>query len=258
MSKNEEVNYDWLMKDPEDGADAKGTTEFVSGVVEEQIRETLKAPVEDKAGLQRLGAMIDLETMGRIQAMQDKSDRAMIFHVATVSAEAEYMYAPGEPETIGDWLAAALDETKSNSEYSDLKFIAEQLVPYMVANSIGNAAVLWASGFKKKARTAVPYLRFLFKKAPKDLLDQVKTVISWITDPKITKQDIEQALKDARGVTPPVPAQTTETILPGNKTRLVIECDQVQLLAIKRRLKGLIDITGAQSEPIEKIEGAGL
>lgn len=242
----------WLMDDPTDGADAKATTDFVAEIVGKQIKDELRAPVEDEAGKQRLKAMTDLQTMDRIQAMQDKADRAMIYHVAVVSTEGNYMYAPGEPDSIGDWLAAALDETKSLSEYSDLKFIAEELVPYMVKHQIGNAAVLWASGFKKKARTAVPYLRFLFRKAPPNLKDEVVKVIAWITDPKITKKDIEDALKDARGVTPPIPADAYETILPGKKTRLVIECDDDQLTVIKKRLKNLINIIGAESHEIKK------
>jgi hypothetical protein len=244
------------MKDDEQGADAKATTEFVSEVVEERVKSELQAPVEGEEGETRVKAMVDLETMDRLQAMADKADRAQVYHIAAVSVDGTYMYAPDEPSTIGEWLAGALDETKSASEYSDLKFIAEQLVPFMVKNNIGNAAVLWASGYKKKARTAVPYLRYLFKEAPFDLVDQVKKVIGWITDPKVTKKDIEDALKDARGVDPPVPATTYETILPGKKTRLVIVCNDEQLTVIKKRLKNLIDIVGAEPEPVKK--GVGI
>lgn len=244
--------HEWLMKDDPSGADAKATTEFVLEVVEEDVRENLAAPIVGDDGKRRLKGMVDLQGMDRIQAMQDKADRAMIFHVSNVATQGDYMYAPEEPEDIGEWLAAALDETRGASEYSDLKFIAGQLVPFMVQNSIANAAVLWASGYKKKARTAVPYLRFLFHKAPDNLLEMVKDVIGWITDPKYTKKDIEDALKDARGVTPPIPAICTETILPGKKTRLTIECNEIQLITIKKRLKNLIDIVGAESAPIQK------
>lgn len=249
-------DHAWLMKDDALGADAKATAEFVLDVVEESVRLELNAPIVDQEGTRRLKGMVDLQGMDRIQAMQDKSDRAMVFHVSNVATQADYMYAPGEPENIGEWLDAALDETKSASEHSDLKFIAGQLVPFMTTNGIGNAAVLWASGFKKKARTAVPYLRYLFREAPDNLIEQVKEVISWITDPKKSKQDIEDALKDARGVVPPIPATCTETILPDKKTRLVIECNEIQLIAIKKRLKNLIDIIGAESADIQK--GIGL
>jgi hypothetical protein len=242
----------WLLEDVNDGGDAQATTEFVAGVVEEDIKKQHEIKDDlDEEGNKKLKGMKDIQTMGRLQAMQDKAERAIVFHASTVSVEGDYMYAPGEPENIVEWLNSALDDT-SPSEASDLKFIAGQLVPYMVRHNVGNAAVLWAAGFKKKARTAVPYLRFLFKQAPPDLKDKVVEVIAWIVDPKKTYRDIEDALKDARGVEPPVPAKATETILPLGMTRLVIECDDTQLISIKKRLKNLIEIEGAESEPIKK------
>jgi len=249
---NQPSKHEWLMKDDELGADAAATAEFVKVVVQKNIEADLNAPPIGEEGKVKLRAMVDLEAMDRLQAMNDKSERALIYHVSEVSAQGEYIYAPGEPETIGEWLASALDATKSKSEYSDLKFIAEQLVPYMVKMNIANAPVLWAAGYKKKARTAVPYLRFLFKEAPPDLAKRVKEVIEWVVNPKITKQHIEEALAKARGVTPPIPALCTETIITGGKTRLIIECDNEQLIVIKKRLKNLINITGSDPTPVKK------
>ncbi len=236
--------HEWLMVDDDKGGDAVATTKFVKEIVRTATEESLKGELspDDKEGKAKLDGVVDVETMSRLAAGKGKMDRAMVYHVTEVVNRGSHQYSPGESSSINEWLAEALDgsETKS-SEWYDLDFIASQLVPYMLANGIGDAAVMWASGFRRKARTSVPMLRHLFKKAPKNLPDKVKEVTGWITDPDKSKRDIEQEWRDEKGITTVIAAVCKEQILPDGDTRLTIMCDEVQLGAIKRKLKGLVD-----------------
>jgi hypothetical protein len=239
------IDNSWLLKDDADGADAEATTQFVQGVVKEHIVDNLdgELSLDDQEGQTKLKGMTDVETMSRLAAMRDKSDRAMTFHVSNVVTQGTYQYSPGEASDIGEWLAEGLDglgEVK-NSEYYDLNFISSQLVPFMMANDIPNAAVLWASGYKRKARSSVPLFRHYFKLAPPDLVDKVATVMSWITDPTKSRRDIEAEWQLIKGTQQVVMAHGKEVILAGGMTKLEIECDATQLGAIKKKLSGLVD-----------------
>lgn len=251
MSDQKELH--WLLSDIEDGTDAEETTKFVIGAVRKQLSEqhNIDAPEKlDVEGTKRLNAETDIVALGRLQAMTDKSKRAIVYHTANVVARGDFRYAPGEPEDISDFLSQALDESEmSISETADLKFIAGDLVPYMGLNEIPNAAVLWASGYKVKSRAAVPLLRFLFSQAPPNLKSEVAEIIEWIVDPKKTVTDIQEKSKQKRGVTPPTPAYAFETILPNNRSRITIECDATQRGAIVKKLKNLIDLHLAEAKP---------
>lgn len=245
----------WLLEDSADGADAVATTEFVKEVVKEAIVSHMpgKNPPTDKEGKAKLGGMVDVEAMSRLTSMRDKADRAMVYHVTQVVHDGTHQYSPGEASSITEWLAEALDESEVNSsEWYDLSFIASELVPYMVANGVPNSAVLWASGYKRKARAAVPMMRHLFKKAPKNLPDRIKEITSWIVDPKVSKSDIEKAWAQAKGLTQIQAAYGTEQVVTGGNTVLTIKCDPVQLGAIKKKLKGLVDfhISGTKGATI--------
>ncbi len=245
MSSNQDNA--WLLQDDDKGADAEATTKFVQGIVAEKIVEGLdldeELDLEDEEGQSKLQGMTDVETMSRLAAMRDKSDRAMTFHVSNVVSEGTYQYSPGEASDIMEWLAEGLEgggEVKS-SEWYDLNFISSQLIPFMMDNKIPNAAVLWASGYKRKARSAVPLFRYYFKLAPADLEDKVAETMSWITDPTKSKRDIEEEWQLIKGVTQVVMAVGKSTIMPNGMTKLEIECDATQLGAIKKKLSGLVD-----------------
>jgi hypothetical protein len=248
----------WLTEDDDGGLDAKRTAEFVLGVVEEGIRETLNPSdtevLGDKELETRIKANTQVEGLGRIQALGDKADRAMIFQIGQIVSDGIYHYAEAEPENIHEMLTAALDGIEAGSStWYDLTFIAEQLLPFMVAQEIPNAAVLWAKGYKKKTRVAVPLLRHLFKihSNVKKLDKEVRKVIDWIVDPAITKQILQEKAQKERGIEEIEKAYGVETILPHGRTRIVIECDKVQLDAIKRKLSGLVDIQMDEKEAVE-------
>jgi len=237
--------HKWLTEDDEGGLDAQRTAEFVTGVVRQNLVEDIKDfDQQDDEVLTRVDANVQVETLGRLQAMQDKADRGMIYQLGVIIEDGIYQYSESEPSTISEMLAAAMDEMDSGtSQWYDLTFIADQLLPFMVAHKIPNAAVLWAKGFKKKARAAVPLLRYLFaNEDEKKLPDKVRQVIAWIVDKKISKQDLEEKVRAARGVTEIPMVYVKETILPRGRSRLVIECDKVQRDAIVRKLKGMIDV----------------
>ena len=238
------MTHEWLMKDDKKGGDAVATTEFVREVVKEKIETELSAELDpkDTEGKAKLDGVTDVQTMSRLAAGKDKMDRAMVYHATKVVQDGSHQYSPGEADGIFDWLAEALDESQTkSSEWYDLSFIAGQLVPYMLANGVPNAAVMWASGYRRKARSSVPMLRHLFKQAPKNLPDRVKEVTAHITDPKMSKRDIEQEWREEKGITTIIAAVGKEQIQPDGITRLTIECDEVQLGAIKKKLKGLVD-----------------
>lgn len=239
-------NNAWLLEDDPDGADAELTTEFVKGAVRTHLDINIQPG--DKEGRAKLDGMVDVESMTRLAAMRDKSDRAMVYHASNVVHKSSQRYSPGEAETISEWLAEALDDTLvSSSEYYDLDFVAGQLVPYMVDNGLANAAVLWAMGYKRKTRTAVPMLRHLFKQAPRNLPDRVKEVVGWVVDPDKTKKDIEKAWRKEKGIKPVPLAFGTEEIIANNLTKITITCNPAQLGAIKKRLKGLVDFDNEEA-----------
>ncbi len=238
------MNNEWLLKDDKDGEDAVATTEFVKDIVRTDTIAELTdglAP-EDPEGQAKLKGVIDVVAMGRLAAGKDKFDRAMVYHVTQVVQDGSHQYSPGEASSIHEWLAEALDDSQvKSSEWYDLSFVSGELVPYMLANGVPNAAVLWAAGYRRKARSAVPMLRHLFKKAPKNLSERVKEITGFITDPQVSKRDIEQQWRDEKGITQIVAALGKERIEPDGMTRLTITCDEDQLGAIKKKLTGLVD-----------------
>lgn len=198
-------NLDWLLTDDSKGADAQGAADFVRDAVKDKvIGEHIDLDQTDEQAMARIDAITDVETMGRIQALQDKAERALFFHTSRVAVDGKYMYSPGEPETIKEWLAQALDGMDTTSSmFYDLSFIAGELIPFMVKHQIAGAALLWAKGYQKKARACVSLLRRLFREAPADLADEVKKVIGWIMDKSLTKADIEDKVAKKVGRTKP-------------------------------------------------------
>lgn len=198
-------SLDWLLTDDAKGADAQGAADFVRDAVKERvIGEHIDLDQTNQESMARIDAITDVETMGRLQALSDKADRGLFFHTSRVAVDGKYMYSPGEPETIKEWLAQALDglDTTSSTFY-DLAFIAGELIPFMVKHSIAGASLLWAKGYQKKARACVSLLRRLFREAPADLDKEVEKVIGWIMDRNLTKADIEDKVAKKIGRTKP-------------------------------------------------------
>jgi hypothetical protein len=240
---------DWLLDDDENGADAAATATFVENAVYDRMHKGVDVGTEEVETRRR--ANVQVETIGRLQAMGDKAERALIYHTARVVEEGIYHYSDSEPDSIKELLANALDASEINSsEWHDLTFLVDQLIPYMITTKIPNAAVLWARGYKKKARAAVPLLRHYFaNEKPAKLEEKVRQVIGWIVDPKITKQTLEDKIKAIRGISPPTPIAMHETVLPNNRSRLTIECSKDEREVIVRRLKGLVDVRLDGSKP---------
>jgi hypothetical protein len=192
----------------------------------------------------RIDAITDVETMGRIQALQGKAERALFFHTSRVAVDGKYMYSPGEPETIKEWLAGALDGLDTTSSmFYDLAFIAGDLIPFMVKNHIGGAALLWAQGYQKKARTCVALLRRLFREAPADLADEVRKVIGWITDTSLTKADIEGLVAKKVGRTKPNALLAYERIEKDDSGWIRIHyTSQAERSMITRKFGDLLDL----------------
>ena len=101
-------------------------------------------------------------------------------------------------DSIDELLASIVDsESTSESELSDWRFIAKQLLPAAKKFGISSDDLLAATCQVKKLRGAVPVWRQILgeletgDKEVDEAEEELKAIVGWVADPKITFQQFE-------------------------------------------------------------------
>lgn len=136
-------------------------------------------------------AVVEVAVMRRSAEVGEMVDRALLYQAEGMERSENYKHA-GYPD-VGAAIKEALKHIKRHSsEYSELSFLAETLIPYLRENRLPVPQELFQAGSVSKSRRASSYLRPLFAADSPQLKVIVKRVIKDICNPKVTNVEFRQ------------------------------------------------------------------
>lgn len=207
--------------------------------------------VIDNNILMRIRSMAKFQTLQRTLQLRGTIERAQVWQLYNANQMGWFRLLPPEFDTVEELVASMVDDTEEGtSEYSDLIFLAKQILPLLKKAGATPEQLAGLTVNMSKARAAVPFLRQIIRDnsekndgilpekeevVKKTMLQVAEEIIS----PDISVREFRRSVQEQRGrVFDAVPnAKGRQYILNGQEVFL-IQCesrDQARMIEIAIR-----------------------
>lgn len=226
--------------------DYAGAEEDFSNWLADQFlyHEFPQADQLDRIGLTRAQANARYRALQRTLSMKGLIDRAEVWQLVNANQTGWFRLLANEFDSVEELLANLMDGVKENSsEFYDLRYLAETLVPSLYQLGAKPEDVLGLAINLSKARAAIPHFRRILDQLEGPALEEeVRKTMAAIVDPELNVREFRRQLAERNGqvIAAPEPLIGERYILPEGDWLLIRVPSPAHLRAIQMALKGVV------------------